>query len=405
MIDEQQLTDFQKLMRSWKELAPYNAGHILKISGRIDAPRWEEAFARVLSQLRIRTQLRLETSDLDLDSTIARELNRPFGSGELPLRIVATSAEHEHFLALIYDHWFADSPSIRALLQRAFDHYRGGASDLPPLQPSPRLRSGSTFGAIVSGIRTYRRHRRAARLHLRDPLDFKTGFFSRQFPVRAIDAIRRNARERDAKVNDVFLAAAARVLGEATVIQRESSRRDQVAIASAVDLRDSAAPASFGFDVNYFSVVLARPERTSFENLVRAVAQQTGAMKKEEEIARFKLSLKCARFAYALTSKPKRRAELFRKGLPLVAGISNVNLSGTWVEEATQISEPPRLLDYLRVSPVGPLLPLVFTLTTIADLLSLCVSYRSTACADQVAAKLTDHFMAKLIAFGETARP
>ena len=405
MTEKSRLTDFQKLMRSWKELAAYNAVHVLKVSGPVDAIRWEEAFARIVGQLGIDTQLQLESTDLNLDETIARELNRPVGSGELPLRIVAIPAGSDHFLGLIYDHWFADSPSIRALLRRAFDVYGSGASEHAPLQAAPFLRSGSTLGAILGGIRTYRRHRRAARIHLRDSLDFGTGFFSRQFSTGVIGAIRRNARDFDAKVNDVFLAAAAQVLGELTVAQRASSRRDQVAIASAVDLRDSAEDTAFGFDVGYFSVVLARPEQTSFEKLVRAIARQTGAMKSEEEIARFNLSLKCARFAYDLTSKPKRRAELFRKGLPLVAGISNVNFSGTWVEDATQISQGPHLLDYLRVSPAGPLLPLIFTLTTIGDRLSLCVSFRTTAFSNQVAAKLADNFMAKLIAFTEISPP
>ena len=405
MTYEQRLTDFQELMRSWKELAPYNAAHVLKVSGPLDIKRWEEGFARILSQLGIDTPLCLETSDLNFDRMIARELNRAFGSGEFPLRLVAISAESDHFLTLIYDHWFADSPSIRALLRRAFDVYRSGSSDLAPLQAAPRLHSGSTLRAILGGVRTYWRHRRAARIHLRDSLDFGTGFFSRRFPAGVIGAIRRNARDCDAKVNDVFLAAAAQVLGEATVAQRASSRRDQVAIASAVDLRDSTEDTAFGFDVTYFSVVLAQPEQNSLKHLVRAVARQTGAMKTEEEIARFNLSLKCARFAYGLTSKPKRRAELFRKGLPLVAGISNVNLSDTWVEQAPRYSGGPRLLDYLRVSPVGPLLPLLFTLTTIADRLSLCVSYRSTAFGRDDAAKLADNFMSKLIAFTETARP
>jgi hypothetical protein len=402
MSGEQRLTDFQELMRSWKELAPYNAAHVLKVSGEADVTRWQEAFIRTLSPLGVDIQFRLERSDLDLDRTIARELNRPFGAGDFPLRAIATPTDNDHFLALTYDHWFADSPSIRALLQRAFEYYGSGNSDRPPLQPAPRLRSASALGAILAGIRTYRRHRRAARIHLRNVLDFGTGFFLRQFPVGVIDAIRRQARDYDAKVNDVFLAAAGQVLGEATAAQRAASRRNEVAIASAVDLRDSAADETFGFDVGYFSVLLAQPDQTPLGSLVRAVARQTSALKADEEIARFNLSLKCARFAYNVTSKPKRRAELFRKGLPLVAGISNVNLSDTWVEPATQYSAGPRLLDYLRVSPVGPLLPLVFTLTTIADRLSLCVSFRTTAFTAEVAAKFTENFMAKLIGFSES---
>ena len=39
----------------------------------------------------------------------------------------------------------------------------------------------------------------------------------------------------------------------------------------------------------------------------------------------------------------------------------------------------PQVLDYIRISPTGPLLPMVFTLTTIRQRLSLSVTYRTTA--------------------------
>jgi hypothetical protein len=404
MNGDRRLTDFQELMRSWKELAPYNAAHILKISGAADLARWMDALGRTSAQIRL-DQIAVEQSEIDLDAAIARELNREFETGKPPLRAIVIAAEHEHHLVLTYDHWFADSPSIRAFLRRTFAFYRGDVPDLPPLQSASEARSASALAAILDGIRAYRRHRRAARIHLRDPLDFRTGFFSRDFAAGAITGLRSNARVCGAKVNDVFLAAAAHVLGEHTAVQRAASRRDQVAIASAVDLRDTGGSETFGFDVSYFSVVVDRPEQTPVASLVRTIAAQTRAMKTDEEIARFDHGLKCGRLAWSLTSKPKRRAELFRKGLPLVAGISNVNLSGTWVEQSNRNSNGPRLLDYLRVSPVGPLLPLVFTLTTIADRLSLCVSFRTSAFTERVATELADNFVENLTAFSKTARP
>lgn len=402
MNEDRQLTDFQRLMRSWKELAPYNAAHVLHVSGAPDLARWEEALNSTVTQIANAEVLRVETSSSELDALIERELNRSFDSAELPLRAILVPAGHDHFLALIYDHWFADSPSIRSFLHRAFLLYRGGTAALPPLRRSRSSRSGSTWRAIANGIRTYRRHRRAARIHLHDPLNFRTGFCSHHFAPGTINAIRARARRQNAKVNDVFIAAAAHILGQHTAAQRAASRRNEVAIASAVDLREPEADATFGFAVSYFSVVLANPERTAFHDLVREVAQQTSTMKAHDEVARFNLSLKCARFAWNLTSKPNRRAELFRKGLPLVAGISNVNLSGTWIEKATETAPDPRLLDYFRISPVGVLLPLVFTLTTIGDRLSLCVSFRTTAFRDHIAGELVDTFMSKLIAFSET---
>jgi hypothetical protein len=414
--DDRRLSDFQKLMRSWKELAPYNAAHVLKISGAADRGRWEEALKVVLKQIEPGTErLRVETSSFELDPTVARELNRPFAAGEPPLRaLIVVAGDDHHFLAFTYDHWWADSPSIRALLQRVFSVYRGDKHDLPPLHvdDSGGASRRSALAALPGAVRTYRRHRRASRIHLRDPLDFQTGFLSRHFPPGAIHRIRATARRHEAKVNDVFLAAAAQVLGEHTATQRADSRRrrfgaprDQIGVASAIDLRDAGAEPAFGFAVSYYTVVLEDPEQTPLGELVRIVAQQTGARKTREEIAQFNLSLKCARLAWSLTSARQTRAELFRKGLPIVAAISNVNLSGSWVEAPANHSNGPRLLDYLRVSPVGPLLPLVFTLTTINDRLSLCVSFRTTAFSSQTAENLVAAFMAKLLAFDVSAPP
>jgi hypothetical protein len=87
----------------------------------------------------------------------------------------------------------------------------------------------------------------------------------------------------------------------------------------------------------------------------------------------------------------------------VVAGISNVNMTGSWVAppaDAVDASEGdpgvPRVLDYIRISPTGPLLPLVFTLTTIRDRLTLCMTYRTTSFTDEQARELGEDFSRRL---------
>jgi len=58
--------------------------------------------------------------------------------------------------------------------------------------------------------------------------------------------------------------------------------------------------------------------------------------------------------------------------------------------------EDKAVLDYFRVSPVGPLLPLVFTLTTICHRLSLCVTYRTTAFSQKQAERIATELMERL---------
>ena len=104
---------------------------------------------------------------------------------------------------------------------------------------------------------------------------------------------------------------------------------------------------------------------------------------------------------WGLYRRDKWRAQLFQKNVPTVAGISNVNMTGSWADAATEDEESlagkgARVLDYVRVSPTGPLLPLVFTLTTIGQRLSLCVTYRKTAFTREQAEEIVAEFTSEL---------
>jgi hypothetical protein len=266
------VNDFQQLMRQWTALAPYNAGHIMRVSGAPDLERWRAAFTTVLKTLGLTEPILMELSTLALDRKIIQELNCPFVPGTLPLRAFIMADQRDSYLiGVIYDHWFADSPSLRALMQRVFVHYSGDGGNLPPLRVAGDDEDAlehSRFGfrALISCLRDYLRHRRACRIHLRDPLDFDAGFFSIHFPDGAIDRIRAYAKKYEATVNDVFLATASQALGKLTAEQRKSepsprAKRDRVALATAVDLKPRSArnPDDFGFFVGYFTVVLDRP--------------------------------------------------------------------------------------------------------------------------------------------------
>ena len=81
---------------------------------------------------------------------------------------------------------------------------------------------------------------------------------------------------------------------------------------------------------------------------------------------------------------------MFHKVVPMLGGISNVNLTDSW------IGREPSVLDYLRVSPTGPLLPMVFTLTTIRDKLSVCVTHRTAIYPNDDATAIVADFVARL---------
>jgi len=401
------VNDFQQLMRQWTALAPYNAGHIMRVSGAPDLERWRAAFTTVLKTLGLTEPILMELSTLALDQKIIQELNCPFVPGTLPLRAFIMADQRDSYLiGVIYDHWFADSPSLRALMQRVFVHYSGDGGNLPPLRVAGDDEDAlehSRFGfrALISCLRDYLRHRRACRIHLRDPLDFDAGFFSIHFPDGAIDRIRAYAKKYEATVNDVFLATASQTLGKFTAEQRKSepsprAKRDRVALATAVDLKPRSArnPDDFGFFVGYFTVVHDRPEMQPLPQLVAATARETSASKSAVRALEFTWGLRIARWIWNWSSRPRFKAQFFQKGLPFLAGISNVNLTGSWADqEKMPATGQAMVLDYFRVSPVGPLVPLVFTFTTIRNHLSLCVTYRTTAFSQNQAEQIATELM------------
>jgi hypothetical protein len=184
-------------------------------------------------------------------------------------------------------------------------------------------------------------------------------------------------------------------------LARSQGKRDRIGLATAVDLRafaESRLDEVFGFFLSYFTLVLPSPETQSLAHLSRAIADQTSTLKAKGQPARFILGLRIARIVWDMFRKPRRKAQLFPKMLPLLAGISNVNLTGSWMDQGNlSVTNGPQVIDYLRVSPVGPLLPLVFTLTTIGDRLSLCVTYRTTAFSPAEAQQLAHEFSTQLL--------
>ncbi len=408
------MNDFQRVMRQWAALAPYNCGPLMRVSGAPDVARWGAAFAHTVRPLGLTNAdcLPVDVSTLAPDRKVAEELNRSFAPGDLPLRAyVVPGGNDSHWFGVMCDHWIADSRSLRALMQRAFARYAGTDADIAPLSLAndrhSRVGPLAHASALIASTRNYLRHYRAHRMPLGDAADFTSDFMIKRFPIGAIHAIRAFAKQHHATVNDVFIAAAAQVLGEFTKPQREMSRvrfprprRDRVAIATAVDLRsaeDSQRDDIFGLALGYFSVVAERPEARSLAELAVAVAKETDVSKSKTRALEADWNLRMARRMWDRLSHPRSKAQLFQKAMPLVAGISNVNLTGSWADQTEAIEGRPRVLDYLRVSPVGPLLPMVFTVTTIRDRLSLCVTFRTTAFSRADCERLVDGFVDRLL--------
>src|SRR5262249_43625717 len=83
----------------------------------------------------------------------------------------------------------------------------------------------------------------------------------------------------------------------------------------------------------------------------------------------------------------------YRKRLPLCAGISNVNLNRTWVAEY----HPAPLVDYVRVSPVGPIMPIVFTPSSLGNDLHFGLTCGDAVVSPARAGTVADEFARILV--------
>lgn len=92
---------------------------------------------------------------------------------------------------------------------------------------------------------------------------------------------------------------------------------------------------------------------------------------------------------------PEKVKQFYRKRLPLAGGVSNVNLNGSWAEPY----HPNPLLDYLRVSPSGPMMPLVFTPTTIGSQMNFGVTCRESVVSVDRAMQISQRFRERLMQF------
>lgn len=377
-------------MRGWTELAPYNFIHALRLSGPPDAERWRTAVAEVLGALGLETtSLTIERPAAGIDDHLEAELNRGFTSEELPLRFfLSDDPAGGYWLGIVLDHWFADDFSSRALLERIFSRYHG--TDSAELTWAKRqwprrawLLEWRSFFQQAKSLR------RACRLPLKCSLDFTVGAFRTELPAGALPSVRALAKQVDATVHDVFLAAAAQACGAAPAWAL-SGARDSIGLASAMDLRrlaKGAAREGFGLLISQYAVVESHPEKVLLPELIARITEKTRALKQFSGRAVFVAGL----LMWWLARSRRAKATLYQRGAPFAVGLSNVNLSGSWIETAG-------IAEFRRVGPNGPVVPLLMMITTLHGRIFVDTTYRTSAFTRLAAESLLADFSRRLTA-------
>lgn len=425
-MDTRPLNVFQRVMRLWDRVHPYNAAQVLHLRGAMDVSRLNGAWNKTLSTLglgRVQVEgnsfshcacedstepLTVVGAGETLEEFVARELNRPFennpGNSQAfcPFRPFLLEREDSYYAGVIYHHWAADSASIRMLLREWFYRmYEPARVRSEPLRMAeggywrffgPGRGRWNLDDGLLSTLRLTTRFSNARRVDHHGE-DYRVACARHALPDGMIDELHQAARRQKVTLNDVFLAAIAEACDRAGIM-RTAPGRQELAMGTIVDLRPSCKEDLsdvFGLFLGFTTVILRPHVLRDWPALLSSVARQS-AYQKQEKLAQTSLLRMAAAVAESRFLSPHTWVRFYQKHMPLAAGISNVNMSRTWAGEY----HPSVMLDYLRFSPTGPALPVVFTPSSIGSKSHLALTYRVSLISPARAQEITASFVARL---------
>jgi hypothetical protein len=410
------LNAFQQVMRHWSELHPYNATHTYKLAGPVRQDALQEAIAQTFTQnglgcvevlpdgvtYRYQTdpnpEIRMISDVADLESSVqeqvARELNRPFGRPVCqPMRFsVVENDSDSHYLIATYDHWTADSISARMVLRRILGQYCN--LEIPdndrPLDLYPGTYrevfanhlSKTRLGTSALGMfKQWLQNRSAPQVAYSSGTQMAVNY--ELYPTRSgtPDQLRAFAKSLGATVHDVILAALARSIRE-FLPNRVSKQNRAMLLGTIVDTRGDACEnieESLGTFLSYYAVQAACDKNTSLVALTRQIADRTRPIKQRRSYLNSFVNM---RFINEIWShiNPATRPHFMRKVIPMAAGVTNVCLRNTWMNQAAAANQ---ILDYSRGAPTGPSLPLTLSPTTVGHEMNVGVTYRTAGFSSQ----------------------
>jgi len=408
------LNAFQRVMLQWSELHPYNAAHTYLLSGPLNLRSLQQAIRDAFDHNGLgvaeidpdgawychesddaSAMPEVELVDGDeppedcLVAHLGRELNRPFERPRCrPFRFsVVDASPGSHYVSLIYDHWAADSVGARLIMRHVLGRYLG--LDIPENEESLDLYPGTyreVFAHRLQGrhlawpmwrsIQSWIANRSTWRVAYGSAEQMAVGYARYRVRPGTVPQLRQFARDNDASVNDVFLAALCRATAPFLPKRAAKGGSRDLTLGTIVDTRPDSIEnlsESLGTFLGYYLVRVAGDGNVGLGELTRRIAVATRAKKEQRSYLDSAVNLRVASAIWPRL-KPENRLHFARRALPLTAGISNVHLRGTWIER----QGAGRILDFSRAVSNGPALPLVVSPTTIRDQMNIAVSYRTT---------------------------
>ena len=334
-----------------------------------------------------------------VDEHITNTLEQPFASDEIPLRPFMRMDTERLTVGVVYRHWIADSSSIQQLMEAWFCRALGRSTRPLTLQ----LPAGGLWRQVGPGplgwsvpmevLRVFRRHirlRRATKIDGTALDDPRTQYRTVRTPEGLIEPLRRWAARRRVTLNDLFLAALLESCSRHVPRQVRPNRPD-LAVGAIAALRRARSHQSFGLSLGFLTAVARPGDLAEFDRLLQVVSRQT-RRQKSDGLAGLSLLWSIAGAAAARIKPPSQMYHFYRKVFPLLGGVSNVDLTRTWAA-----NYPDLLLNYQRVSPAGPMVPLVVTTTTLGSRFNIGLTHRTGLIPPQLAEQIGHMFVDRLI--------
>jgi hypothetical protein len=208
-----------------------------------------------------------------------------------------------------------------------------------------------------------------------------------------IDCLRDVTRSACVTLHDLLLAAAAEACDRHLPMHRHGERHD-LAMGAIVDLRPQARvdlSDTFGMFLGFTTTLCRADDLCDWPRLLHGVATQNAQHKRAGHSQASVLRMAAGLVAGRMLPQ-QRMVDFYRKRVPLAGGTSNVNLAGTWAAEY----HPSPVLQYLRFSPTGPIMPLVFSTTTLGRRFNLCLTRRSAVVSEKLAERILNSITARL---------
>lgn len=418
---------FQAMMLRWRDLHPYSAVHIVRVTKPCSAAALEAQIeARLggagltgfaLDRRRSRyefaggaaaIELRVLAGGADPGETtrleIVRQLNAPFprDGAFLPFRFFAVDCGAFFDLGLAYDHFIAGGDSIAVLLEHCLRGYgdepRSDApSWTPQLYPHTYRRLFlRRLGAALRGLGYLRTLSTSARRSHRAPChreaDASNGFLWFRVDPVDFERARRTARTWEVTVNDLLLAILLVALDPVTTGRDAASRRNELGVASIVNLRpelESDARAVFGQFLSSLRFSHRLPPGIALQELAKEVHAESRRVLARRLYLQSLLALGVSGLMWPFLSPEQRRCFL-AKHYPIWAGVTSLRVDPLWNGTAGP------LIEYRRAVSTGPLAPLVFAVTTFGETMWLGVSYREADLDAETAERVAREFLRRL---------